>query len=794
MARSLSDLIYNSRNSAPSPGRGQETRKTNNTSSLTEIYKYDPIDDFYQSQSSSHVGTDERAGGDGDDTNTVVKNNQTEKKYDFQLKSEDRDFYHSSLTTSPTQSGKTVGAKKRNWRYDEETKEEYLERKRKGDIVKARRKRFKSKKYNFEDEIDHGGSIARMIQLQMDVNGNKIDSTRKRKGHGDINEGHESDSDSDGDDSNSKEHIEDKTKKRERYVDDSVESEAQSYRTNQNQHVLGSLLDRIQKQEDMASLQQVQSEQAPDDVEFKSNTDLMHHNPMAFLQHGYLAPLQVDPNIKQFSYMSASSKSKLSAVRANELFYKEKLRSRKFHKRPSNLDASSSHPIESEVKNVETHRQLKVLSRNSGAKFKVSSNNGMILSHFLPINCHNPTVSRLRYPEILDTYHYLPYSRQDPTSLRMNTTKDDFVDNLFSPYDETRQFYKKYSKSFYPLHFHSRNIQLFAARLVVCCAGLLHNHSNSDNGAVNSISRVFEMLYRKKNTSSRMLRTIRVSQEVASNYAMWLCLQHRIERLLSRQRLDVADYHFLKKELLSDQSQILCDPFTTSDSKDLKDSALRKRRTILKFLSSIDKEERNFLIESLDESDGENDEANEGDNFNRVKSQLDPSRPMFCCAYAKKIERISDVLSMSRGEKFSQVIHTSELDLDTIRLTLATLYSELSLQRSKKFAKKTATKKKEIGDNKEAAIHESILSYLEKITSETWFIRNNTKGSGFFDKNMLNGPLAQTILMRQSYVANSGFACESPDYRAISQEVYSIGSSLHGDDKLTIFSQIHKTT
>merc|ERR1712137_886854 len=110
-------------------------------------------------------------------------------------------------------------------------------------------------------------------------------------------------------------------------------------------------------------------------------------------------------------------------------------------------------------------------------------------------------------------------TRQDPpTSLRMNTARassSTFLKQLVAalPSGRKDQFYERRIKSFNPLHFHSRNIRLLAARFIVCCAGIIEEDKN-DGGKneKNNLCRILEMLHRTRNTSSRTRTCIIQSQ------------------------------------------------------------------------------------------------------------------------------------------------------------------------------------------------------------------------------------------------------------------------------------------
>ena len=161
---------------------------------------------------------------------------------------------------------------------------------------------------------------------------------------------------------------------------------------------------------------------------------------------------------------------------------------------------------------------------------------------------------------------------------------------------------------------------------------------------------------------------------------------------------------------------------------------------------------------------------------------------------------------------------------------MAALYAELSQHRSRLMSDGPSDSGNNISERRTKdniqAIHRTIMTYFEIVMNQIWYIGNDPKGAGKFYKNLLNGPLATTTVMRQSYVANggsfnltstqydlgdksqsfdSGFEEEeyqpkekernvTTDFRAIAEELYSFGSELRGDNKLLIFTEIHMTT
>ncbi len=867
MSRSLADLIFNtgagnnnsgsqeaprlhipkpneenarlSSSSSQKNGNGRSRRKSH-SSTIRDTYIYDPVDDFYDdspSRENHHI----TGGADTEKErqSAGTKRNEEVAKYDFQIKMEDRDFFTSATTSTQQLQQNAAKAKKRKRSNINETKEEYVERLRQQKIKKCRSKRLLNKRYNFDNEFDYGGSITRMVKLQMDASG-RFDQliTKKIKNRNSIPSEHKNSSkekkkkrkemvtvkleDSESDSTNIF-HGDDNSPSKKRSksgrknidlssdnseIDSINNEELQKTKVDESNHALGSLLGRIKAQEEASLLEQRRlQEESGEIIDFNDNQELMRQHPLSYLDHGFIAPLSVDPNMQKYSYLKSTSREELGCIRANKLFYDDRSKFRNIH--DDSLTSLLNLPDVS-GENMTSQYQLKKIPTFIYSKKKYSDDSGdKITSRMLPINCFNPSVNRLKYPKMLDTYHYLPYSRQDPASFRMNTNRNHFVEHILSPFDQSRQFYNslnnnKVVKSFNPLHFHSTNIHLFVARMVVSCAGLISNDTSDEDQNVTKLSRLFEMLYRKKNTTSRLLRTIRLSQELASNYAMWQSLNHKIEHLLSRKILDINDYYFLKKELLSDHSEMLCDPYAISESNYLKKLTTNKRERILKFILNLeqDDKEKNHSGQNMEELPESSNE------------EIDNSKvymPMVSKAFAKTIN--SGISSMTRSEKFSQVSHRTELDLDTVRLTLATLYSELSLRRAKRLSNDSDSEKTKIAYNDEAEIHETILSYLEKVVNEIWFFGTEKKVQVFY-KNTLNGPLAQTVLMRQSYVANSGSTdflqigdtlsfekdnskederMESTNFKIMAEELYSFGSNMRGD-KLTIFSTIHLTT
>ncbi len=849
--------------------------------SIEERYTYDPIDDYYQgdqieekSQDQTQIHGDQRKVVSDDDedgtgagvgvgemsyirTGGTTNDNESSRakaNYDFKKNVENREFYNLTGNQHDSKSMNSGAARKRTRNrgsiQDEgETNEEYRERMARQQIVQSRRKRFRSRKYNFENEIDYCESIARMIHLKMDADG-RLPLERRKLG------------DKDGD-------------RRTEYIDtsdlDDIDTDSdmgtQDDNHNQtgksgNQHVLGSLLDHIQKQEDeLIRLQQQMMKTDDDDVLY--DEDQMERYPLSFLRQGYVAPLPTDPNVKQYSYRRRPLPSSiLHAVRANDMFTQEQKGIRKkFGKIDKSSRISSPLPQSNQIEGP-ISRETKISPMKIGPlvnqKRKVSRHDGYIARRFLPLNCFNPNLNRLQYPKFRDTYHYLPITRQDPpTSLRLNTAKSDAGAFLKSNSKKNR-LYERRNKSFNPLHFHSRNIHLLAARFIVSCGGIItEDDNNTDNGLniKNNLSRILKMLHCKKSTSSRTSTLILQSQEMASNYAMWQHLEPRIKSLYKMEYLDDKEYNFLQKELLSDKSEMFVDPYAISDGYDLKLSATRKRKRILDAIEKLE----NTVNEGAEEREGckqSNGSIDEGlekgtertdligetkqdtididididtdSATNTGKKELPPFRPFFSLQKGKKY---SGSPSTFRGEKYSEVIHTSELDLDTIRLTLAALYSELSQHRSKLFNNEPSDNTGNISTRRMKdeiqAIHRTIMSYFEIVTNKIWYIGNDaTTGAGRFYKNLLNGPLASTILMRQSYVANGGSfyltstqydhddklqpfdsGCDleenqttrggksvKTDFRSIAEELYSFGSKLRGDNKLLIFTEIHLTT
>ena len=770
MEQSLSDLIYSKythkREEEHSPSNRNVKQDHNDdgrphrvapSTVIRDTYTYNEFDDFYdQDQLMRGNPTNENK-----EININKDSNSNQKKYDFQSKSDERQFYESaslSLQNHDDKKGQGSGVKRKN-RYADETKEEYEERIRRKSVMRQRRARFRSKRYNFMNEIDYGGSILSTVKLQMDVTG-RFDNMKKKKRRI-IDTGSDNDSKSEDDDGLKLNRSEDSNKLQNDSDDVSTDENEKNTSHEDNgvkksNHVLGSLLDRIKKEEDIAQLEQKQHfEGSENDIHYRENIDLMNQNPMAFLDHGYIAPLLTDPNLRKYSYRRSRSMPNLGGIRTNEALYKETRRnSGRFKRAHSMVDSKKSRERQQEEPSVNP------VLRNA---------KNVVASRFLPLNCFNSNIIRLQYPRMLDTYHYLPHSRQDPSSLRVNTTRSNDLGHLVNPFG----FYDNVSKSFFPVQFHSTNIQLLAARLVVSCAGKLCDDESSNN----NLLRVFDMLHRKNDSSSRISRIIRISRELASNLALWTHLNQRIERLYVAGRLDIHEFNFIRRELLSECSEIVFDPLITTDSVDLRHTAVRRRKMILKLINSC--------------------EINSSENFSLGnKSKIDDdiaSSSTFSCTFSKNMS--DNFQLMTRSERFSQVIHSTKIDLDTIRLTLATQYAELSRCRSSHARKK----EEDFFSNRERTVHETILAYLENISNEIWYSGDSAKGSGRIFKSMLNGPLAQVVLMRQSYLANSDSLQlvsegESSNFRRVAQELYSIGSDLRGDSKLLIFTNIHVTT
>jgi len=829
-------------------------------SSIEQEYTYDPIDDYYREdqpgeklQSTNrnkvvsddddnndnqnadvdgHDGADRTSSTNAADTRNGNRPSQGKTNYDFQRNEENRDFFN--LTDKQQIHDGELGTRRKRrgqQQQENETKEEYMERMERHKIAQSRRKRFRDRKFNFENEIDYNGSIARMVYINM--NASDRQSMKKKRL----------------DSSGLAEYV-NNLENDDMDMDVNMDVDTQDDSTTGEKHVLGSLLDHIQKQEDELIRQRQQQRIQIEDDEIIYNENEMERNPLSFLREGYVAPLPIDPNMQQYSYRChRSPNSKLNKVRANKTFQAEQNRARKkFGKINTTSPQVSQHgPMVKQKKS--TSRRGEFIAR-----------------HFLPLNCFNPNMARLNYPNHRDTYHYLPITRQDPpTSLRINTAKattSTYLKQmgvaLFN--DSKESFYQRKNKSFIPLHFHSRNIHLLAARFIVCCAGIKEQDENtSDVGKgyrnsndlnisnKNDLSRFLEMLHRTKSTSSRTSMLIYQCQEMASNYAMWQHLQTRIKTLHDKKHLDDEEYYFLRKELLSEKSEMFVDPHATSDGKDLTSSATRNRKKIwdsIKNLENIvhehydDQEEvhgETNLDGRIDSAEEENGDSMDTDGAtNSDEKELLPYRPFFSLQKGIKYSA-SPLTSSLRGEKYSEVVHTSQIDLDTIRLTLAALYAELSLHRSRFITETPSLSSSNISGRKMKdqieEIHETIMTYFEFATNNIWYIGNNAKaGSGHFYKNLLNGPLATTILMRQSYVANGGsfdvistqnalksesmsFESSSDeveaeeekqityeednvmtDFRSIAEELYSFGSKLRGDSKLLIFTEIHLTT
>ena len=819
---SLSDLIFGSLKSkgssnenSPLATQEESNPKRSASSILRETYQYDPLEDFYHRPSQSSCddnidpvsSTHERFDQNPLSVLTQITPKKGEKQdggshekserggYDFQQNTQDREFYHSSslsTATSLAQVQKILPpTKKRKKWYENETKEEHEERERIRKIVKARRTRFRNRKYNFDNEVDYGGSIMQMVKLQMDAEG-MLKSTQKTKvPKSEVNE--VSDNDNVDQELTNENHMNDnedsrRTSTTKRKNDKNSDSDEEDDANQGGRYALGSLLDRVQHEEDEAIRQQqqiIKQELLEGDIDYKDDVNQMMDDPMSFTNHGYIAPLSKDPNKQLYSYNNSSSNRKLDAVRTNVLFCKEQMRSQqKFMKSVTNKSKLVSKHTQNKIAHI-MYSQKNYIAKNSMIRYK-----------FLPLNCFNPTLASLQSPTLQDIYHYLPFSRQDPTSMRMNTNKDYHLENLISPFDEKLQFYEKPSKkSFNPIHFHSRNIHLFAARIIVSCSGI-KQHSNDRN--TNDLSRILETLYRKKSTSFRTAMIVMFSQEMASNYAMFKCLERRIEHLLTTRHLDQSGYHFIKKELLSSQSEMLCDPCIPSTGLEIRGSTIRKRTKLLNFIRHLER------IKSLEPK------SDDGDSTT-IDCDEDPTKSTYSIQYAKKCLN-NDYITAKKSEKFAQVIHKSEIDIDTVRLTLSIFYSELSRHRLNALKTlKHKGKRSDIKSEDEDQIHQSIMAYLDKIENEIWYIGNDSETVGNFSKGFLNGPLAHVVLMKQSCVANSGFRrsdinnddhdkvggndkIPSINFASIADEMYSLGSNLCGDVKLTAFTGIHLTT
>ena len=761
MSSLLSSLIYNnSQNSEPSSKAAEEK------------YEFDPYDNFYgrdytEDEPSIHNGTEGKTNDNGE-----------KKEYDFQKNSHDRDFYLSEATRAK----QDMRRKKRRSRYENETLEEREERLNQDRIRFSRRKRFRYMRYNFRDETDYGGSVAKMVKFEMDASDKFNNLSPKRKNLIDSEEDEVDDGE------RKKIKIEDSENMIGTKIgdgrnssgsdsDESNESEIHGEKT-QGGHALGSLLDRMKKFEHEAKdiLEKKRIVHEKDAVRFRDQKDNMRKDPMLFLNHGYNAPtIEDDPNrnlfyMKMANQQDPKRRSNIGGVRANESYCKEKEHSKAISKEePRGLNKS------------------KINAYQNGA------------SLHLPLNCFNPCVSRLHYPRNQDTYHYLPFSREDITSLRLKTAQNDSDKTVFNPFDVERQFYRKSKHSFVPLEFHSKNMHLFAARLIVSCAEIINTDDTNKSKNINNLSRIIDMLYRKKKSAQRKLMIIRQSEELASNYVMWQEIEPRAKRLLSMNLLDASEYYFLKKELLSDQGEMFCDINLTSAGVEFGENAKMKRKNMLLF------------IENIEESHNVKKDIKNRDDSSIENKKSDPTKSFYCMENSTLIKATesSDLLSLSREEKYSQVMHFTDPDLDTIRLTLAAMYSELSLQRSRRL-KDPNPKHRRATYHKKETIHDTIISYFEKATDEVWFIGVMDKGKTLHLKN-LNAPLMQTILMRQSYIANNRSLALplrteeedskksekehlATDYHSVAEELCSVGLPLCKDFRVAFSPAIHITT
>lgn len=818
---SLSELIFLSQKSPDKkPNESDENttgstrrRKNDHVNYLKENYRYDPIEDFYEESytpttarkakitrtSPHHSPIPENTPNQRNEKSLHTPQTGTSQaKFDFQQNEDERNFFQSAQLQQQRQEQELKqqqsAKKKRKSLFDDETKEEYEERVRLKKLVSARRRRFRSRKYNFDKEIDYGGSVSTMVKYQMDVGGefkrlkvdhddgeeskqNKIDQSEIEK------KSQNTKIEDEGtfeltDRSSSNEEMNGQLRGIMKHDDDNGASDSDTEQTrsdsSNDKHVLGSLLDRVQKQE-----QAIKIEDGSDDVGYEYGIAEMQQNPVSFEGQGYLAPLSNDPYANRYSYHNSSTSTIIRGIPANERFRTTYDQSRANFGRAALIKAEE----------VDHHlSEQKKLSSIGPTKQKVVSDNNVILPHFLPLNCFNTSMLALHVPrQCSDTYHYLPFSHQDPTSTRIVTSRATSVQQLHNS-NEDSDFYTNKIKSFWPLHFHSKNINLIAARLIVSCAGLLSVDDDEAESTTNSLSEILSLLYRKQNTSSRTMVLIRLSQELASNYTLWKHMEKRVEELHARNFLLDEEYYFLRQELLSERSEMLTNEHVTTDTKNLKENTKQRRGRILKCITDLSDEMVNTTGELITSFDDEND------------SGVVASCPSYSAKNAENVKGVNELLNLTRGEKYSQAVHIADIDFDTIHLTLAVLFTELN-------------------NSSENNVHDTIIAYLETLSNMNWFPGHDPNKSGRFYKEALNAVHAKTVLLRQSYVANAGSYSNLGNRKntselsdddigeknrknshgvqncnVIGEKLFEIGSDLRGDSKLVIFTYIHMTT
>jgi len=481
----------------------------------------------------------------------------------------------------------------------------------------------------------------------------------------------------------------------------------------------------------------------------------------------------------------------------------------------------------------------------------------------LPRACFNPVIKRARFPSTLDTFHYFPLSSRyiNEDSSRFNTAQRKSYDFILSTNPATVDFFRPtILKSSTVLDrqsdfIHYRYASQLTARLICGSAGSL---SASLNYPDEVMARLLRFLNRDTGKWCRSHWIIRASQEMACNKALWIVIEPIMTHLVSRlspkdgRRL-IADLELIKGHLLTGEG-LLRNPFSLSMSTCLADISLRLRRELWGYVRFAVRKLRKLLLEpdnsstilnlsniSL-ENESRNSEkpcdqltvdefidrflsGNDGQvscesKYPQINRSTPPFYISFCLFFTKKIREVNQYTEFN--ELFSQITHQGKIDINGVQLTMASLLTELSVRCLK--LHHCSGNDYSFNLNKMAIIHQQILSYLDMTSL---LLGNYCKT---IRKNIISSPLAATIVLRQSYIANIGIdftneskrqrssydenvddvyvdnviidswsqmqipkASQQGDIRQVAKNLVTLGESIK-DFQLSLFSNIHLTT
>lgn len=886
MASSIADLIYGNKKESSTKKHSSSTSKSsrdlpsrqslqqnvidNREYEIRSQYQYDAVDDYYHqepstllsiSASTAHASIPTRKAASisaiGEDTNktytqnelasssqpssTPAVSNKKRKKrnYDFQQNRAERDFFqdeeidgkigHAKLTEHLLIHGK------RRRVYDEsgkftlerlETPQEMEERLLYLKERKKIRRRFRTKKYTLENETDVGGSVRYMLEAmhsaekirnefcdQVDDDGTSSMNLENESDNS-VVVSHKMESDRDED------HLEAFTGS----SSHSPEEEEIEGRYKQENHVLGSLIDRIEEQNVVRREQQELNLNQKEWIQ-KQRHMIIYPNkddPMDFQKRGLEAARNQD---LKWNVLQPSSSDGKVFLPANKYFFQLQPN---VHNNINGLGSDVKTPERKLSRKFISHVHKDIPGKGKKTIGEVvrirryhqsfQEKNGMLPMEYLTWSRYNSTIHYERNPEEKDAYFYMPTSfDHNPKSKRINMTKSHFTPSaMFGEYPKQSTMQR-----FDPLHLHTRNIMRLVARWIVgakdplCVSlpksvdenvkvkddedsNLTHcNNSVSSNShhieasssprktEDNIISpfrkdlvRFIRMLHRLDIRSTHHCILMRYSIEMARNHLLWEDIKDQLDILITCGVPRAKKvYESIRSDLLSSTSRMFTNPGDSTCP------------TSISLMSHLMRKKIYNYVQMLSPQDATS-----------KKTKFLPYMKSHSIDKAIPVEDYNELPS-TMGYKYSQVSHRSLIDQVTFKLTLGALLDELSMQRWDIVQHYDTQDDKIQNDrfNSYHNVHQMIMTYLETTEKTCWTVGNIHED---FVREVLSAPLAHTILAYQSYIANGDYIGwdlsdedgKQVDWSQIAEELAKKFTEYTHDSRLALFSDVHITT